>query len=180
MRRRIEPRDLGCYAVGVILALLLIGCGSERRTNRASAPARYGEPTGKASAQIPRVRADATNREWSQTPFAFVQTELSPATLLHCASNDVSFFTHLADYGLGGPTYAACSTRAGMKSYKAGEHIEALWLEECWILVWFAGAKGWTNWDSPWVVYLQHKPSAVRFHESGLHLRFPQEAGDIV
>ena len=53
-------------------------------------------------------------------------------------------------------------------------------MEECWLLVWFAGARGWTNWDTPWAVYLQKKPSSIRLTDAGLFLRFPAQAGDIV
>ena len=39
---------------------------------------------------------------------------------------------------------------------------------------------GWTNWDCPWVVYLQHKPDTLSLDDDGLHLDFPKRAGDVV
>src|SRR6266850_510909 len=163
-----------------LILLLVTGCDRSPSTAQpASGPALYGPPTGKASTSIARVRPNQTSADWQHAAFAVVQTELSPATLFHCASNQISFFTHLSDYALGGPSYVASATRAGIKIYKPGEAIDAEWLEECWVLAWFAGAKGWTNWDSPWVVYLQHKPSAMSLDSDGLHFVFSGPAGDI-
>ena len=48
------------------------------------------------------------------------------------------------------------------------------------MVVWFSGARGWTNWDSPWAVYLQHKPTRMKLDDAGLHLQFRQSAGDVV
>ncbi len=50
-------------------------------------------------------------------------------------------------------------------------------MSENWILVWFAGADGWENWDSPWVVYLQRKPKSMNLNENGLHFEFNDSAG---
>ena len=118
--------------------------------------------------------------DWMRAPFACVQTELSPATLYHTTTKHLGFFTHLGDHGLGAPAYAAFNTPTGPKTHKNGEPMDAKWMEENWVLVWFAGASGWTNWDSPWVVYLQHKPSAIALDPTGLHFQFNEAAGDIV
>src|SRR5207247_3627224 len=49
-----------------------------------------------------------------------------------------------------------------------------------WVLVWWAAAQGWTYWDSPWAIYLQHKPASMKLDDDGLHLEFGQPAGDVV
>jgi hypothetical protein len=86
----------------------------------------------------------------------------------------------MADYGLGAPSFAAFNTPTGPRVYRNGEPMDVRWVEENWLLVWFVGAKGWTNWDSPWVIYLQHRPSAIRLDEGGLHFEFKGPAGDVV
>ncbi len=83
----------------------------------------------------------------------------------------------MEETGLGGPTYAAISTQQGPKIFKPGELIEPSRLRESWFVVWFAGASGWTNWDSPWFLTLQHRPTKIRFDTNGLHFTFPNEAG---
>ena len=169
----------------LILALLLMeGCSAEPGGNSASSaapPALYGAPLGAPSKTIPRVRSMRTNSEdWSSAPFSCVQTELSPATLYHSSTKYLGCFTHLADYGLGAPTFAAFNTPTGPRVYTNGQPMDLRWMEENWVLVWFAGAKGWTNWDSPWVVYLQHKPTAIKLNGDGLHFEFKVAAGDVV
>jgi hypothetical protein len=47
-------------------------------------------------------------------------------------------------------------------------------MEENWLLVWFAGAQGWTNWDTPWAVFLQHNPTSMHLDDAGLHISFPE------
>jgi hypothetical protein len=118
--------------------------------------------------------------EWQRAPFAFVQTTLSPATLFHSELRHLSFFTGLADHGLGAPTFAAYGADGGPRIATNNATLDTRAMNECWVLVWFAGAKGWTNWDSPWAVFLQRRPSAMRLDANGLHMDFPGPAGDAV
>ena len=123
---------------------------------------------------------ESTPGSWSHAPFFCLKTELSPATLFHSASNYFGCFGGLPERGLGGPAFAAYASKTGIKIAKAGEAMDAPMMDECWMLVWFAGAKGWTNWDSPGVVFLQKKPRRMNLDEGGLHFEFPGAAGDIV
>src|SRR6185503_21056678 len=74
----------------------------------------------------------------------------------------------------------AWSTMNGPRTFKNGETLDIKQMRECWGLVWWAGASGWTNWDSPWVIFLQHQPEEMRLDGDGLHFRFAQSAGDVV
>ncbi|MCI0748051.1 MAG: hypothetical protein L0Y58_21810 [Verrucomicrobia subdivision 3 bacterium] len=109
-----------------------------------------------------------------------VQTGLSPATLFRTRSNTISFFSDIDLSGRGAPSHAAFSTRGGPRAFKNGEPLEAAHMEENWVIVWFADAPGWTNYDCPWVVYLQHKPKSMRLDTNGLHFNFRGAAGDTV
>lgn len=169
----------------VLVGLLLVaGCSDPANTTRSTAgatnPPRYGEPTGKASDFIPRVRPHTNDTAWQSAPFWFVHTELSPATLFHSATKQISLFTGLTNSGLGAPSWLAFSTRDGPRSFTNGARLDVTIMEENWVLVWFAGARGWTNGDSPWVVYLQHKPTRMRLDADGLHFLFRETAGDVV
>src|SRR5437868_2676613 len=136
-------------------AVMLSGCGKQA-PERAASPAAYGEPGGTSSTNIQRLRPPADNQSgWQNAGFACVQTELSPATLYHSASNYLGLFAGMSSYGLGAPSHLAMSTPQGPKIFKNGTNILATLMEECWLLVWFEGAAGWTNWDSPWAVFLQ-------------------------
>jgi hypothetical protein len=109
-----------------------------------------------------------------------VQTELSPATLVHSSGRHLSLFAGLTNYGLGAPTFLAWPTPNGPRPFKRGEPFALTNMTENWVLVWWVGAPGWTNWDSPWAVYLQHKPGSIQLDDDGLHLEFPHAAGDVV
>ena len=171
------------FGLRIFPLLLLIGCSNEpsgSASQSPSTPAAYGQPAGAPSSAIPRARAMAADLAWTNAPFYCLQTELSPATLYHCASNYLGLFTQMAEDGLGAPSHAAFITHSGPRPFKNGQRLTAAEMDECWILVWFAGAKGWTNWDSPWAVFLQKKPVSMELNDTGLHLRFRHGAGDVV
>src|ERR1051326_372561 len=168
---------------GVLILLALSACCDKQASNAApTPPALYGPPQNSPSQSIPRLRpmAPKSAEALSRAPFSCVETELSPATLYHSSTHYISFFTGLHDYGLGGPKFAAFNTPTGPSIYTNNQAMDVRWIEENWVLVWFNGAKGWTNWDSPWVVYLQHKPIAIKLDDNGLHFEFPGPAGDLV
>lgn len=137
----------------------------------------YGPPAGTPSRSIPVARPPADDAGWQKAPFAFLQTELSPATLYHTTTGTLGFFTHLQDAGLGGPTFAAYATKAGPRVFRPGEPMRPAEMSECWVLVWFAGAEGWQDWDSPWVVYLQRRPKAMALDATGLWCDFAGAGG---
>lgn len=142
------------------------------------APALYGPPTSIPSPSIVCARPfDSKNDDWKKAPFAVVETELSPVTLFHATTRELSFFTGMPETGLGAPAFASFGAVGGPKIVTNGAPMEVTAMTENWILVWFAGASGWTNWDSPWLLCLQHKPRAAQFDTNGLRLEFDGEAG---
>ncbi len=145
------------------------------------ASAHYSAPTSEASKEIPRhplARPDTASHETNA--FYILQSELSPATLVHSETPHLTLFSGLTNYGLGAPSFVAWATRNGPRTFKPGEVLDVSVMAENWVLVWWAGAAGWTNWDCPWVVYLQHKPDSMSLDDDGLHLDFPKRAGDVV
>lgn len=138
----------------------------------------YGEPTAKPSESIQRVRpVGYIGEDWRNSPFFYIQTELSPCTLYYSNTNYLSFFTNMGDYGLGAPTHAAYMTQDGYMDVTPGETINPEDMSECWVLSWFVGAKGWTEWDSPCVIYLQKKPVSIKLDQNGLAFEFSDFAG---
>ena len=163
-----------------LLCCLAAGCGDSRP--KTPAQGSYGRIKAQPSTNIARAQppgSAAFALPEGSIVLKCLQTELSPATLFQTAGDQISFFTELDKHGLGGPTHVALSGRSGPRAFKAGEKLDTH-MEENWVLVWFAGARGWTNGDSPWVIYLQHKPKTLRLDENGLHFEFRGAAGDIV
>jgi hypothetical protein len=163
-------------AIGSAL-LMLAGCGDRPQTTPAEGV--FGQISDQPSTNIVRARP-ATVPTFDGTPiFTVLQTELSPAVLLQSDERELSFFTDLEKSGRAAPSYAAFSTRGGPRPFKNGDRLAPEEMEENWVMVWFSGARGWTNGDVPWVVYLQHRPRSMRLDTNGLHFRFPDRAGSL-
>jgi hypothetical protein len=100
--------------------------------------------------------------------FAVLETELTPAILVHSQSKYLGLFANAP-----APSHIAISTRTGPRPFRRGERLKADELEECWLLLWGPEVP-------PWVVYLQHKPLALSLDTNGLHFSFANGAGDVV
>jgi len=169
---------LSPWVLAVGIFCLVTGCGDSPR--RTPIQGTYGQINATPSTNISRARPPQPLSFDNAALLTCIQTELSPATLFHTETNRISFFTELHGYGLGPPSYAAFATSAGLRAFKNGSHLESEHMEQNWVLVWFSGARGWTNGDIPCVVYLQHKPNSMRLDTNGLHFRFAGPAGDVV
>ncbi|HGE70754.1 TPA: hypothetical protein ENX78_07965, partial [Candidatus Poribacteria bacterium] len=76
----------------------------------------YGEPIGKPSEMIRRVKpVGYTDEDWKNADFYYIQTELSPCTLYYSKTKSISFFANMKEYGLGSPTYCAYMTQNGLQ-----------------------------------------------------------------
>ena len=172
-------------AVLLIAVIAAAGCRREstvpdgRTPPNPAAPARYGPTRAQPSSDIARAKSIA-GTNWRSAPFYIIETDLSPATLVHSTGRYLGLFRGLGRYGLGAPTAVAWSTRDGPRSFKNGETIDVTHMEENWGLVWFAGAPGWIHWDSPWAFFLQHRPASMKLDGDGLHLTFSNRVGDVV
>ena len=150
-----------------------------RQPSNPAASARYGPPRGQPATDISRLQFEQSTN-WRSAPFYIIETELSPATLVHSSGRYLGLFRGLSRYGLGAPTAVAWSTKNGPRSFKNGEPIDVTHMEENWGLVWFAGASNWVHWDSPWAFFLQHRPASMKLDPEGLHLTFSNRVGDVV
>lgn len=107
-----------------------------------------------------------------------VTSELSPAVLVQTGRSRLTLFGNLSRWGLGAPTHVALSTPQGVKALSRESGGAALTLpvatmREPWMLVWFAGASGWKQWDSPWLVVWQRRPQTVALEDGGLRATGP-------
>lgn len=169
-----SQRELNLVCAAALF--LIAGCVPEREG--APSAGLYGALTNELPKGIARAwPAPSATQPWTNGELSVIQTELSPATLFHCKARTLSFFANMAETGIGGPTFAAIETEQGPKIFKPGERIEPARMRESWFVVWWAGASGWTNWDSPWFLTLQHRPAKIRFDANGLHFTFNGEAG---
>lgn len=167
------------------LALSLAGCRPEKgeadNGSSDASTALYTAPVVQASTNIPRAaNLNAAAAGWETNAAFVLSTELSPATLVHSATRHLTLFGGMTNAGLGAPRYVAWATREGPRTFNRGDKLDVSVMAEGWVLVWWAGAEGWTNWDCPWVVILQHKPETMSLDDNGLHLDFTKQGGDVV
>jgi hypothetical protein len=119
--------------------------------------------------------------------FSLISSELSPAVVAVCRRSTLTLFGNLSKWGVGAPTRVAFVTAAGVqvKARREGENltIPAASLTEAWMLIWFRGAKAW-EWDAPWLVVWQRKPTSLTLGETGLTAKasvpLPVPLGDVV
>ncbi len=159
-----------------LLALLLAACGP--RQELAPATGTYGPAATNVTVTARPVLADqSAAAPWTNGDFAVLESDLSPGILCRSKSRSLLLFSGLAAHRLGAPSHLAIPTQIGPKIFKNGERIDATRLNECWLVVWFAGSPGWTNWDVPFLVVLQRKPLRIQLGTNGLVLTYPAEAG---
>jgi len=165
-----------CLAFGGAL-LLLVGCGDSKKTTPAQGA--FGQITAQPSTNIARAKPPPSPVLEGTPVLTVLQTELSPAILFQSDQREISFFTDLEQAGRAAPSYAALPTRGGPRPFRNGERLDPAAMEENWVMVWFSGARAWTNGDVPWIVYLQHRPRSIRLDTNGLHFRFENRAGSL-
>jgi hypothetical protein len=158
-----------------VVALLFVGCDSKPEAPRTGL---YGSLTNAVGNSITRTLNDpSASQPWTNGALAVVESELSPATLYHANAATLSFFIPDVATGLGAPSYICFSTEQGPKIFKPGDKIDPKRMRESWFVVWWSGASGWTNWDAPFFLTLQHRPAAIEFTTNGLQLKFNGAAG---
>lgn len=160
----------------ITLAAVLLFSGCQPKPE-APTTGLYGPLTNAPRALAPASKELSAAHPWTNGALAVVESALSPATLYHANTKALSFFVPDAATGLGAPSYVCFSTQQGPKIFKPGEKIDPARMRESWFVVWWSGARGWTNWDAPFFLTLQHRPSSIEFTTNGLHLQFTNTAG---
>lgn len=155
--------------------------GGDGGSSVAGGPARFAAPTNWVAQPAAGGKREGELAPFRLTnDFCVLQTELSPAVVVHSETPHLTLFSGLTNVGLSAPKFVAWATRNGPRTFQREEKLDVSVMAENWILVWWVGAEGWTNWDCPWVIYLQHKPDAMSLDADGLHMDFPKRAGDVV
>jgi hypothetical protein len=151
------------------------GCGEQPK--KTPTQGAFGQIKAQPSTNITRATPPPAPPLDGAPVLTVLQTELSPAILFQTDEREITFFSDMERSGRAAPSYAAFSTRGGPRAFKSGERLDPAGMEEGWVMVWFAGARGWTNGDVPWVVCLQHRPRSMRLDTNGLHFAFEHRAG---
>jgi len=116
-------------------------------------------------------------KSWEQKDFYVIETDLSPARLIHNQTDEITFFNDLSRWGLAGPSHFAFASQSGIKIVKGRKTVSPPAMSEAWVLAWFSGTDGWTNWDVPWLIMLQNKPESITNGAEGLTFNFADKCG---
>ncbi|MCY3017932.1 MAG: hypothetical protein NTW87_02720, partial [Planctomycetota bacterium] len=111
----------------------------------------------------------------ADSPIVVVATQLSPAWLFKSSDKQLVFFGDTRRAGLGAPSHFAFATAEGTKVLPNGfaaDEAQLKAMSESWVLVWWQNSAGWMNWDIPYLVMLQHRPTALKLDGSGLTATF--------
>lgn len=139
-----------------LLAAALAGCGQ-----KASSP--------------PAVSVSAAT-VWGEAPapLAVVESALSPALLVQSVPGPLRLFAGRA------PGWLAWAEPVGQRVTNAPTRLAGTNLSEGWLLVWWAGAAGWTDGDCAVALLLGRRPQAVAFDGDGVTLDLPAGSGPLV
>lgn len=106
---------------------------------------------------------------------AVLQTQLSPAWLMQSSDTALTLFGGTPKAGLGGPSHVAFATPTGTRVLSVGASLDAAALKamsQPWLLAWWQGSDGWRQWDVPYLVILQHRPTTLRLDARGVSVSF--------
>jgi len=107
----------------------------------------------------------------------FSVTNANPAYRVQTTAGQVKVFDRVADFGIGLPTFLACKTATGVKIAPAGTGLAGADMAANWVLAWFSGARGWEEFDVPFLFVLEKRPSRVKTSDGALRFDFPEGAG---
>lgn len=109
-----------------------------------------------------------------------LSTDLCPAVLIRTQSSLLRLFHGMTRWGLGTPTACFYPDRSGARQLSRGASLSRPDLAQGWLLFSFAGSEGWSVFDAPMLVCLQHRPQEIALGEDGISLRFERAVGDAV
>lgn len=110
----------------------------------------------------------------SDATLDIMTSELSPAVMIHTTRPQIALFANLSQWGSEAPRHIALQTADGVRDFHRASLESSIALPvdqmtEPWMLLWFRGANGWSEWDSPWLVVWQKRPTSATLDQDGLH-----------
>ncbi|MEW6360301.1 MAG: discoidin domain-containing protein [Planctomycetota bacterium] len=105
---------------------------------------------------------------------------LSPAVAVKVEAPGVDLFDEMTAFGIGGARYIAHPRgRQAESGILSKSRLIAPKMAVPWLMVWFAGGKGWETYDMPWMVTFQNRPDIIRWTGQYLDISFQDQCGFI-
>jgi len=115
----------------------------------------------------------AERAAWDGKDVVTYRSMLTPGVLVRMRSASIAFFTGLADYGAEPPTFIVVKTPAGARVFGRDEAVRGDQMAASWLVASFQGAKGWKQFDVPWLLALEKRPKQLVLTSDGLRIEFP-------
>lgn len=124
----------------------------------------------------------STATDWRAADLAVITSQLSPAGIVHTTRQRLTLFAGLGKWGLSAPTNVLLHGTSGPTVLRRSDGPLQIPtnLRAPWMLVWFHGGSGWEQWDAPWLVVLQRRPTSLVLDSDGLHIAGPGPLGHVV
>lgn len=166
-------------------SLAWVACGPAGGDGAAvSRDARFGPFTNRVAPASAAASTNASAAPESAAPLdgtrftlAVLRSAYSPVTVWQSRESRLTLFANLSTSGLGGPAFLAYSSPTGIGTLRPGAGFDGTEMRENWLLTGFPGATGWTNWDSSWGVFFEHRPRQVTLGTNGIEIEFNGPAG---
>ncbi|NOZ23247.1 MAG: hypothetical protein GXP25_19415 [Planctomycetes bacterium] len=145
-------------------------------------------PKGVKQGEIPQTRILSSSWTCMQIELQYkgarmvvYESLLSPAIAVKVEADGVALFDEMAAFGIGGPRYIAHPRgRQAESGILSKSRLIAPKMGVPWLLVWFAGGKGWTTYDMPWMVTFQNRPDIIRWNGRYIDVSFKDQCGFIM
>lgn len=110
----------------------------------------------------------------------FSISALSPAWVLTSNAQKVRVFENIEKNGVGLPTRLAFESNGKIKIVNAKNGIKGEEMTANWVLAWFSNARGWEEFDTPYLFVLEKKPELVQcYANTALFFSYADSAGTI-
>jgi hypothetical protein len=117
----------------------------------------------------------AERTAWEGHEVYSLRSMVTPGILLRMKSASVRFFGRLEQFGAEPPTFLIVKTSGGAKAIGRDEPVPGGQMAASWIVASFQGAKGWEQFDVPWLLALEKRPKQLVLTKDGLNIVFAQK-----
>ena len=112
------------------------------------------------------------NGDWMN----FSISALSPAWVATTNAEKLRVFEGTRQYGIDLPTHLAFESNGKIKIVKPEDGIDGSEMTANWVLAWFNGGNGWSEFDTPYLFVLEKRPEKIETY-AGAALFFNNTAG---
>lgn len=109
------------------------------------------------------------------TELSVYENAIHPGFFVNTSSSEINLFCGIKEFGLSQPNNMCYFSKTAVIKTTQSEKISDM--QRNWLLVWFNGAAGWLNFDYPFLIVFQKKPTLVENKNDALSVSFRSSGG---